>query len=99
VLDVRRLSLRAGLLIAEASLSVGQDILARRVDAVFSSSDRRDSPGRALAVIQDGSDTFDSNLAEVIHLQRDGQPVSGLRVLSGRTRLSFVRATNPPAVR
>ncbi|HYB54238.1 MAG TPA: serine hydrolase domain-containing protein, partial [Thermoanaerobaculia bacterium] len=54
------LSLLAGaLLIAQAPASAGQDVLTRRVDAVFSSYDRRDSPGCALAVIQNGATVYE----------------------------------------
>jgi hypothetical protein len=36
-------------------------------------------------------DTFDSDLAGLVHFQRSGSSISGFEVLSGRTRLFFQR--------
>jgi len=41
-------------------------------------------------------DTFDSDLAGLIHFRRDASAVPGFEILSGRTRLSFSRQSSSP---
>jgi CubicO group peptidase (beta-lactamase class C family) len=52
--------------------------------------------GRSEVVKPVFRDTFESDLAGLIHFRRDGSTVPGFEVLSGRTRLSFSRPSSPP---